>query len=134
MKGTRITRMMFLLFLLNSCGETGPDKKSGVMEIKMSTVFKRYIEHPEPAGDISVRINPPVLRWPAANGEQVKYDVRLSMDASFSDPEKTIGVEQTPLAMFNPHRKLAVGKWHWQYRKAGMNGRKLWILLSTIPR
>lgn len=91
----------------------------GTTVIPMSTVYKRSMEYPEPLEHIPVRVNPPVLRWPRQVGTDVLYDVRLAKEFDFSNPEKTLGRESLPWAMYNPHQKLEQGTWYWQYRKSG---------------
>lgn len=88
---------------------------------RMSTVYKRYLEFPEPSGSVQARINPPVLRWPRETGSQGYYEVRLAQDPGFADPDKLLGTPATALAMFNPHQKLEEGSWYWQYRREGGN-------------
>jgi hypothetical protein len=68
----------------------------------------------------TVRLNPPVLRWPVEKGEPISYEVRLSQDKGFSDTG-IIKAANIPWAMFNPHTKLEPGIWYWQYRKTGGN-------------
>ncbi|MCC5930959.1 MAG: DUF4962 domain-containing protein [Cyclobacteriaceae bacterium] len=109
--------LVYLLFLMAGCNV--PEKKSADQQMKMSTVYKRFLEFPVPDGEGPVRINPPVLRWPAQKGKKVTYDVRLSYDPDFSENAITYSAEQSPWAMFNPHELLKEGKWYWQYRKTG---------------
>jgi hypothetical protein len=87
--------------------------------------------HPErrqaaaPSNGSFVRVNPPSLLWPTVAGEGVRYAVRLSQDVGFP-PERTIAADQLQWAMFNPHVKLAAGKWFWQYsapRESGQQAR-----------
>lgn len=87
----------------------------------IEAVYQRYLEFPQPSGMQTVRLNPPVLRWPVEKGEQMTYEVRLSKDKGFSDTTGVIGVLGTSWAMFNPHMKLDTGNWYWQYRKTGGN-------------
>jgi len=70
-------------------------------------------ETASPANDECVGVNPPPLLWPAANGKEVRYAVRLAQDPQFP-PGQTIGAEGLRWAMFNAHQKLAPGTWHWQ--------------------
>lgn len=109
--------LICLFFLNTRCSQ--PEKKPADPQVKMSAVYKRYLEFPVPTGEVPIRINPPVLRWPLQKGENVKYDVRLSTEADFKKGATTYSAEQTSWSMFNPHEKLASGKWFWQYRKTG---------------
>jgi len=76
---------------------------------------------PFPIENKHVDRNPPPLLWPAAKGKHIRYAVRLSQDRRFTK-RSTIAEEGLPWAMFNPHRKLALGTWYWQYGTS-TNGR-----------
>ncbi|NQT11477.1 MAG: DUF4962 domain-containing protein, partial [Planctomycetes bacterium] len=67
-----------------------------------------------PAKGLLVAVNSPPLLWPVRSGRDVRYQVRLSQDARFSRGP-TIEAHGLRWAMFNPHRRLAEGTWHWQY-------------------
>jgi hypothetical protein len=101
--------------LLAGCMAGERDKS--ISELRLPSVYERYLLFPVPSQGIEAQYNPPVLRWPVQKGEDVRYDVRLSMDSSFSG--ETFTLLETPWAMFNPHRKLSPGAWHWQYRVSG---------------
>jgi hypothetical protein len=112
--------VIYAIFL-TSCSSTkssDDDKvRSSVLHgVDIPSVYKRYLEFPEPSGTLPVRVNPPVLRWPPEKGRQVTYEVRLARDSIFSND--VLGISQTPWAMFNPHQKLELGTWYWQYRKS----------------
>jgi hypothetical protein len=68
---------------------------------------------PSPTKNHLVNVNPPTLLWPVASGRDVRYQIRLSQDADFSG-ETTIETDGLRRAMFNPHRELSHGTWHWQ--------------------
>jgi hypothetical protein len=85
---------------------------------RLPAVYSRYLTYPVPSAGIDAEFNPPVLRWPVTKGKGVTYDVRLSQDSSFSDTG-AMGISGSRAAMFNPHARLAAGRWHWQYRKSG---------------
>lgn len=69
---------------------------------------------PAPIDHKQVDRNPPPLLWPAAKGKDIRYAIRLSQDRRFTK-RSTIAEEGFPWAMFNAHRKLALGTWYWQY-------------------
>ncbi|MFC1715245.1 DUF4962 domain-containing protein [Candidatus Poribacteria bacterium] len=73
-----------------------------------------------PCNGKQVSSNPPALLWPVTRGKDVRYSVRLSRSAEF-DELSTIQAASLRWAMFNPHKKIAVGTWYWQYgvNKAG---------------
>ena len=67
-----------------------------------------------PWGGITVDANPPSLLWPAVRGQDVRYMVRLSQDWRFP-ADRTTRSKDLLWAIFNPHKELAQGTWHWQY-------------------
>ena len=67
-----------------------------------------------PSDGAAVDVNPPSLLWPAVRGQDVRYRVRLSQDRRFP-ADKTVKSKDLLWAIFNPHKELARGKWHWQY-------------------
>jgi len=67
-----------------------------------------------PSDGAAVDVNPPSLLWPAVRRQDVRYRVRLSQDQRFP-ADKTVKSKDLPWAIFNPHKELAKGRWHWQY-------------------
>jgi hypothetical protein len=67
-----------------------------------------------PSDDTVVYVNPPSLLWPVVKRQDIRYRVQLSMHPYFSS-NKTIKSNDLPWAIFNPHTKLAGGKWYWRY-------------------
>ncbi|MCP4261975.1 MAG: DUF4962 domain-containing protein [Planctomycetes bacterium] len=67
-----------------------------------------------PSDDTVVDVNPPSLLWPVVKRQDIRYRVRLSQDPHFH-PDKTIRSNDLPWAIFNPHKELTYGKWHWRY-------------------
>lgn len=78
-------------------------------------------ESPFPVGGASVAQNPPVLLWAPEKGKQVRYAVRISQDQKFPKRE-TRFEEGFVWAFYNPHEKMDVGTWFWQYG-VSKNGR-----------
>lgn len=105
--------MLFLFAILSIIAIQAQD---GIIEKKIDkrAIHPRYREWPTPANGKEVSMNPPALLWPAAEGENVVYRVRLSQDKNFST-DKTITSEDIEWAMFSNHRKLNTGRWYWQY-------------------
>lgn len=68
---------------------------------------------PSPAR-VTVEVNPPPLVWPADGSSSAEYRVRLSQEGSFP-AERTLIAECLPWPCYNAHRKLAPGRWYWQY-------------------
>jgi hypothetical protein len=60
-------------------------------------------------------------RRPAASGKDIRYAVRLSQSTHFPK-RNTLGEEGFQWALYNPHQKLEVGLWYWQYGTS-KNGR-----------
>lgn len=87
----------------------------------------RFRIDPKPSEEKSLRTNPPVFLVPLVGekktftggipeiGDPVYYSFRLSPDKSFPD-HATKHLENSPWAIFNPHKKLAPGTWYWQYK------------------
>lgn len=67
-----------------------------------------------PSCDIAAQANPPSLLWPVTRGTDTRYAVRLSRDPAFP-PADTIVAPTLRWAIFNPHRELEPGTWHWQF-------------------
>lgn len=80
-------------------------------------IHPRFLDIPVPSSGIEVQSNPPVLRWPVINGEDVKYDMRLFKEDDFHTKNQLIEINDIPWAMANPHQKLEAGTWYWQYRE-----------------
>ncbi|MBT4822122.1 MAG: DUF4962 domain-containing protein [Lentisphaerae bacterium] len=71
--------------------------------------------NPAPIGDCVVDTNPPPFLWPAKRASRLTYSIRLSQDSAFPGAS-SLSASGLPWAMYNPHRELAVGRWHWQFR------------------
>jgi len=83
------------------------------------------LRHPPlPDADVVAEVNPPTLRWPAGHGP---YRVRLSQDPVFP-AQHTLTAERA-WALWNPHRELAAGPWHWQV--ASRNKKGIWHWSDT---
>ncbi|MEI6275340.1 MAG: DUF4962 domain-containing protein [Prolixibacteraceae bacterium] len=74
-----------------------------------------FREWSTPALGMTVKFNPTPLLWPAVKGKNASYEVRLSTDSTFQSRE-TLGQQGIKWAIWHPHRKLAPGKWYWQFR------------------
>jgi hypothetical protein len=86
----------------------------GEIELTKDVIYPALRRSASPSGGREVAVNPPALLWPRTLGNDIRYDVRLSQDASFP-PGKSIVSAGQPWALFNPHKKLARGTWYWQY-------------------
>lgn len=77
---------------------------------------------PYPQENTPLYLNPSPLIVPANMRKATFLQFQLSQDATFPK-DKTI--ESKPLAwcMFNPHRTLEKGTWHWRFRSVDNNGK-----------
>ncbi|MDL2214711.1 DUF4962 domain-containing protein [Dysgonomonas sp. OttesenSCG-928-M03] len=83
-------------------------------DIDKRAIHPRYREWATPANGKEVSTNPTALLWPAAEGKNVVYKVRLSQDKNFP-VHKTVVSKDLEWAMFNNHKKMDIGRWYWQY-------------------
>ena len=113
--------VLFVLFgfLIFGCAKNEMETLLPEASFPLEVVHPRFLDYPKPSAGMSAQLNPPVLRWPALKGENIRYDVRLSAEKDFSLPDKILEIKDSPMAIFNPHQKLATGPWYWQYRKSG---------------
>ncbi|MCD0472346.1 DUF4962 domain-containing protein [Flavobacterium sp. JAS] len=81
------------------------------------TIYEEWRISPKPANDVIVGQNPTALLWKSEkhwNNKEVTYKVYLSQDKNFSKENTFVSSEQK-YCFFNPHKKLASGKWFWRY-------------------
>ena len=90
-------------------------KKAPAFPGSYPVLHPRYRMWPAPAANTVTAGNAAVLLWPATRTKGMTYDIRLSQDPAFS-PSKTIQAQNIPWTIYNPHRVLEAGDWHWQYR------------------
>ncbi len=102
--------LLFILIL----PDAGAQKLTAEKSINKRSIHPRYREWASPADGKDVTVNPPALLWPAAEGKNITYSVRLSQYKDFPD-DKTIRAGEFDWAMFSNHKKLDEGKWYWQY-------------------
>ncbi len=81
-------------------------------------IYNMFLEEPVPANGTTVAFNAPVLRWPYQKGKQVKYEIQLSQDKTFTN-NTTISAGDLVGAIYNPHKSLALGNWYWHYKVTG---------------
>lgn len=66
---------------------------------------------------VTVKTNPPSLLWASEkknSGRNVRYKIYLSQDVAFPK-NNTIESKPQQYCFFNPHQKMAAGKWYWKY-------------------
>lgn len=114
-----VQRFIYIGFLLVlvSCTARHHGAETPDNPVLVPAVHKRYLDQPLPSNGVPAQFNPPVLRWPVTDKEDVLYDVRLSQDRAFE--KHVIEASSLQWAMFNPHTRLEHGVWYWQYRVAG---------------
>lgn len=113
------------------------EEKGVVFPDDYPVLHPQFRKWPSPAMDDSVTSAGPVLCWPAVKKKGVSYDVRLSKDSSFGGGaagmdgaagvdgsagfagEETILKEGIPWTVYPVSRRLAAGRWYWQYRVHG---------------
>lgn len=120
-----IARLFVLILLAGSvsCGvKKGGEEtirqvvdNSGEIRVATRVIHPKTREWAGPAGGVVVDVNPPSMMWPV--DKSGAYQVRLSQDPDFRGEAIESGI--LPYAMYNPHRKLDDGVWHWQYKTAG---------------
>lgn len=102
------------IFFLFTCG--GSSKLEFIKpDFKADIIYPKYRIWTKPSLGEEAPFNSPSFEWPSVNG--AKYDVRLSSSKDFI--ADLIEKNEIPFAIFNPHQKLNVGEWYWQYRASG---------------
>ncbi len=107
--------IIVLLGLMQSSPIFSQEKiaKNSSSLLDIPVIYPRQRLWASPSGGLEVRFNPPVLLWPSK--QKANWNIRLSQDQEFNT-ENTLSAENLKWAMFNPHQKLASGKWYWQYK------------------
>ena len=81
-------------------------------------LYEEWRKSAHPALDMTVQTNPQALLWKSEKywhkKKDVTYNVYLSQDKNFA-PNNTIKGMNQRYCLFNPHQKLAAGKWFWKY-------------------
>ena len=106
-----IVTLLLTLFLSPDATSRARSETPAKLPVAIHPVSR---EAAAPDGGTSVHVNPPPLLWPTQSTRGVRYSVRLSQDGQFP-PEATIRAEGLRWAVFNPHAKLDLGRWYWQY-------------------
>ncbi len=114
MKKTGVLILIGLLLMIQGAGfRLKDDSAASKGTVNVPVIHPRTRLWASPSGGLEARFNPPVLLWPSK--KNATYSVRLSTDSGFKR-DQTIQVENLKHALFNPHRRLASGKWFWQYK------------------
>ncbi len=123
-----IARLSVVILLVISTGcrdKTSPPQAT--IRNDKTVLNPRFRIDPKPSEGESLRTNPPVFLVPLVGekktftggipeiGDPVYYSFRLSQDKSFP-ADATMHLDDSPWAIFNPHKKLAPGTWYWQYK------------------
>jgi hypothetical protein len=84
-----------------------------------------------PSGGIEAKYNPPSLLWPVQ--ANACYSVRLSQSADFTGA--VIQKDKIPFAIFNKHKQLDPGLWHWQYKtnNGAWSARQSFVITAQTP-
>ena len=114
------------LVLLCNC-QNRQDHVSSTIKNEKTALNPVFRMAPKPTGGGVIKTNPPVFLVPLTSekktlqggipeiGDPVSYSFRLSRDGDFPE-SATLHLDDSPWAIYNPHKKLAVGKWYWQYK------------------
>jgi hypothetical protein len=105
---------------LVGAGSLGRGAESGVITCTAERLHEKVRSRPYPRSEHVVHLNPPPLIVPGRRERGCLYRFQLSKDPGFGEAD-TITSEPKPWAMFNPHRVLSSGVWHWRFR-AGVPG------------
>lgn len=107
------------LFTTTACFQASlPEAKSSspAAIVAPEVMHPRYRKNSRPADGKIVQVNPPVFQIPVGENKQTNaYSFRLSQDRDFPASKTREGID-IPFSIYNPHEKLATGKWYWQYR------------------
>ncbi len=121
---------LLVSFLAAPVLRAADDTYPGEIRLTQKALYPAVRHSASPSGGVEVRVNPPALLWPVTGGKGVRYNVRLSPDASFPK-DRTLSVSGQPWAVFNPHHRLAEGTWYWQYAVTA-DGHTTWSPVSTF--
>ncbi|MEZ4777218.1 MAG: DUF4962 domain-containing protein [Bacteroidia bacterium] len=91
------------------------DANNYFIQQQTRVIHPRFREWVDPQDGHIASVNPPVLLCPVPEKGRNLYAFRLSSDSNFPEKNTRTAID-LPFAIFNPHEKLATGKWFWQYR------------------
>ncbi|MBI1343314.1 MAG: DUF4962 domain-containing protein [Terrimonas sp.] len=116
-------------FLLQVPGQSQVTKAR--VNVNAKTFYSKIRNWTTPSQGEEPAFNAPSFQWPSI--KKAKYSIRLSTDTNFR--ENLIEKDGIPFAIFNPHQKLAVGKWYWQYKvnTGSWNKPDSFTIQSTTP-
>ena len=87
-------------------------------------IHEKYLSEPYPQqGDI-ICINPVPLKVPLSMMQTEFMQFQMSMDSHFED-STVITSEPAAWNIFNAHKELAPGTWHWRFRGVSAGGEAL---------
>ena len=87
-------------------------------------IHEKYLSEPYPQqGDI-ICINPVPLKVPLSMMQTEFMQFQMSMDSHFED-STVITSEPAAWNIFNAHKELAPGTWHWRFRGVSADGETL---------
>ncbi len=85
-------------------------------------VHENVRETPYPQPFHQVYLNPAPLLAPKSLKTSENIQFQLSKDPDFKD-KSTVTSDPKPWCMFNPHRELEKGTWHWRLRSVDADGK-----------
>lgn len=101
--------------VFSACQQKSNPLENAEIQLNRRVIYPRFRENPKPAGSVLARTNPPVMLCPLSGNGPMKYSFRLSQDEQFPEGT-TITQENLRYAIFNVHKELGNGTWHWQFK------------------
>lgn len=122
MLSTRFLSCLLLIACLPACSDdelpvAPPEAEPAVVDNQHHYVR----ETPYPKLTNQLFLNPPPLIVPEQEGQEGKVQFMLSPDPGFAE-EATVESKPVAWRMYNPHRVLETGRWHWRYRLVEPDG------------
>ena len=88
---------------------------TGEITVDNEMIYPKFRIWTAPANGEEVPFNGASLQWPSE--KKATYDVQISTSKKFD--QLLIEKSAIPFTIFNPHKKMEVGTWYWQYRVSG---------------
>ena len=93
-----------------------PPTDSVPATVRAERLHEKIRSRPYPRAEHELCLNPPPLLVPAAGIRDAGLRFQLSRDPAFP-AAATIASEPRPWNLFNAHRSLEPGTWHWRYQR-----------------
>jgi hypothetical protein len=113
--------LYFFFFILMCNGSAISQNEQAMFKVDAPVIYPKIRIWTSPALDEEPAFNSPSFQWPST--KKGSYGIRMSTLKDFSDHR--IEKHGIPFAIFNPHTKLSVGKWYWQFKTEKGNWGKI---------